>query len=166
MTAEHTVAGSELTDLEPARNHAGERHGHGTELLVGVCAGRSMIPAIRPLQRVLLRSSDVPPTIGDVVVFTEPAGRVLMHRVTDVDGEQIGTRGDNSPYTEHWNVPERLIGIVLGRMTPNGLLPIGPPPGPFRRLVVRWRERVRRLPPLRALVRLLRRCSRLPGDRP
>ena len=59
-------------------------------------AGTSMRPALRPGDLVVTTR---PATLrhGDVVLFREPTRRLaVVHRIMDVDGDAVITRGDNN----------------------------------------------------------------------
>ena len=64
---------------------------------VACVAGTSMLPTLRPGDLVLgARPTALQP--GDIILFREPDwGLDIIHRIVDVAGDRITTRGDNNP---------------------------------------------------------------------
>ncbi|MGE0431033.1 MAG: S24/S26 family peptidase [Planctomycetota bacterium] len=116
--------------------------------LAGICTGISMLPALRPGDRVTIRPQATAPRRHDVVVFRDPALGLVMHRVLAVsaDGTRITSRGDNAPGGgEQWPLAQ-LLGVVEN-------VPSRPP----SRL---WRLRVQLIRLARALYRRTRKSPR------
>lgn len=76
--------------------------------------GDSMRPLIRrgldrvtivPLSRELLR--------GDVVLFEQPAGRYVVHRVRRLRGSQVQTLGDNCWNPDPWMDCSQVLGQAI-----------------------------------------------------
>ncbi len=54
------------------------------------------------------------PEIGDIVLFADPErGRYVLHRVWQIEGEQILTWGDNCPASDGWMPLNRLWGKTV-----------------------------------------------------
>jgi hypothetical protein len=91
--------------------------------------------------------------VGDLVVFERDGGSIV-HRIIAIrrraGQRQYLERGDASP-SGTWIEPNRVVGIVLGRPGPTGVIPIESP------LVRRCRARHSRL--MLALLRVRRRAA-------
>lgn len=81
-------------------------------------AGTSMRPALRPGDLVVTTR---PATLcdGDVVLFREPARRLtVIHRIVEVDGDIVVTRGDNNRPGLTERVPMNVIEAKVGLRIP------------------------------------------------
>lgn len=89
--------------------------------------GGSMSPCIRSHDVVtLVPIGDRRVRPGDVVAFTRPDKRLVIHRAVAVTGERLQTRGDAASHADPWIDQGRLIGRVKqvsrrGRRTHWGL---------------------------------------------
>lgn len=88
--------------------------------------GRSMLPSLRPGDRLLVSRLHRPPRVGEIVLAPDPrdARRELVKRVTAVDADGVTVRGDNAAES----TDARTFGVV--------------PP-----TAVRWRAVFRYYPP-------------------
>ncbi len=99
---------------------------------VGVLAvtGTSMEPVLRAGDEVVVRyGTTVPVALGDLVVF-ERDGRSVVHRVIAIRGRagqrRLLERGDRSP-AGTWIDAAEVVGVVLGRPGPAGVVPLESP---------------------------------------
>ncbi|MEM7349310.1 MAG: S24/S26 family peptidase [Acidobacteriota bacterium] len=75
--------------------------------------GASMSPYIRSRDVITLAPlADEPVRRGDVVAFPRPGGRLVVHRVIDLDDGRILTRGDAAPRADGWIDRETVVGRV------------------------------------------------------
>jgi nickel-type superoxide dismutase maturation protease len=102
--------------------------------------GRSMLPTLRPGDRLVVVRSHRSARVGEVVLTLDPrdAGRELVKRVASIDADAVTLHGDNPAFSTD------------GRTF--GSLPAG---------AIRWRVLARCWPPDRA-----GRLSPRPADRP
>jgi signal peptidase I len=90
-------------------------------------SGRSMFPAIRPADILLIRAVESPRiAVGDVVLFAR-AGCVIAHRVveTRAGARVLITRGDANSHHDAPVTASRVIGRVEGLLR-NGTVVTGP----------------------------------------
>lgn len=76
--------------------------------------GVSMQPLIRrnrDLVTIIPLERD--PLPGDVVLFEQPAGRFVCHRVRQIDGDRIQTLGDNCWNPDIWMDRSRVFGLAV-----------------------------------------------------
>ena len=76
--------------------------------------GVSMQPLIRrnrDLVTIIPLARD--PLPGDVVLFEQPAGRFVCHRVRQVHGSRIQTLGDNCWYPDAWMDRSQVLGLAI-----------------------------------------------------
>jgi signal peptidase I len=95
-------------------------------------SGDSMRPTIASGANLRVRCSEVA-EVGDVLVFVDEAGQLVVHRVVGLLAEPwlALTWGDGNPLPDRPIVDrERIIGVVAGVETAAGFSP--PPPGPAR----------------------------------
>ena len=104
--------------------------------------GRSMLPTLRPGDRLVVVRSPRPPRVGEVVLALDPrdAGRELVKRVAAVDPDGVTLLGDNPAFSTD--------GRSFGSLPPNA---------------IRWRVLARCWPP-RVAGRLPRRPRGLPAE--
>ncbi len=98
----------------------------GTSVEIPV-TGDSMSPCIRGSDVVTLEPVDGEEVrLGDVVAFTRPDGRLVIHRVVALDAKRLRTRGDATSAADAWIPQQSVIGRVekvgrRGRTTRWGL---------------------------------------------
>ncbi len=76
--------------------------------------GVSMQPLIRrnrDLVTIIPLERD--PLPGDIVLFEQPAGRFVCHRVRQIDGDRIQTLGDNCWNPDAWMDRSQVFGIAV-----------------------------------------------------
>lgn len=78
--------------------------------------GTSMQPLIRRNRDLvtiapLAEGRDLLP--GDIVLFEQPAGRFVCHRVRRVDGGRVQTLGDNCWNPDAWMTREQVLGLAV-----------------------------------------------------
>lgn len=102
--------------------------------------GRSMLPTLRPGDRLLVVRSERDPRVGEVVLALDPrdTGRELVKRVAAVDTAGVTLRGDNPAFSTdgrtfgalparaiRWRVVARCWPLDrAGRLAPR---PVAPP---------------------------------------
>jgi signal peptidase I len=80
--------------------------------------GSSMHPFIRSGERITLRKIESPLTIdrGDIILFVNSTGRLLLHRVIGsppgTEKTTLQTKGDNQPGPDDAISPDTVIGIA------------------------------------------------------
>ena len=143
---------------------AGSLLGSGWMLRLRV-TGTSMKPLIRSgsvLRIAPLRPSTGAPKRGDIVLFSAPSGRLLAHRIVDIQGESYLTKGDSS------GEPDGLVGHrqLLGRVVGIDGLFFFPLDGPLtRRLGLFFNRHYPRLVRFKAALKArLRGTPRLAGE--
>ena len=102
---------------------------------VVVVRGRSMLPALRPGDRLIVVRARRAPRIGDVVLALDPrdAGRELVKRVAAVGASGVTLHGDNPAFSTDGRafgpLPAAAVRWrVLGRCWPPGRLGAVPRP--------------------------------------
>ena len=91
--------------------------------------GSSMAPCIRAYDVVsMVPTADRTLRRGDIVAFPRPDGRLVIHRVVDLDGDRILTRGDAAPGDDGWIERQTVVGRVyrVGRRGRLARLGLGP----------------------------------------
>lgn len=78
-------------------------------------AGSSMVPFLRPGDTVYLDLPREQPRRGDVVLFTRPGGRYILHRIVKVypDGSFL-MAGDAQTFLENVDGSHRIKAVVTG----------------------------------------------------
>ncbi len=88
---------------------------NGTSLPVTIpLDGTSMQPLIRrnrDLVTIVPLTRD--PLPGDVVLFEQPAGRFVCHRVRRIDDSRVQTLGDNCWNPDDWMDRSQVLGLVV-----------------------------------------------------
>jgi signal peptidase I len=99
------LSGREIAALTSIWSHRGED-------VVVAFGGTSMLPAISPGQRVILRFRQ-PPSIGDVVAY-RTGDRIVVHRLVEKgdDGSWFLAWGDANGLPDQPFPPERLVAVV------------------------------------------------------
>ena len=83
-------------------------------------SGMSMKPILRSgsLIRIAplasLSGSAGVPKLGDIVLFRAASGRLVVHRVIELDGENYRTKGDSSGEPDGLVGRRQLLGKILG----------------------------------------------------
>jgi len=77
------------------------------------------------------------PVLGDIVLFRAASGRVVAHRVIELDGDRCRTKGDASREPDGWVEHGQLLGKILGI---DGILFL-PLDGPVARRIGLWLSR-------------------------
>ena len=79
-------------------------------------AGRSMKPFLGSgsLIRIAPLPSVSPPALGDIVLLRAASGRLVAHRVIELQGETYRTKGDSSGEPDSPVHRSRLVGKVIG----------------------------------------------------
>ncbi len=79
----------------------------------------SMEPTFKKGDLVFMQNVLVKPKSGDIIIFNDPQEKIagskpvtITHRITDVAGDTIRTKGDNNPVLDSWRVNKKDI---LGR---------------------------------------------------
>ena len=76
--------------------------------------GVSMQPLIRRNRDlVTIVPLDRDPVPGDVVLFEQPAGRFVCHRVRQIDGNRVQTLGDNCWNPDAWMDRSQVLGLAV-----------------------------------------------------
>lgn len=76
--------------------------------------GVSMQPLIRRNRDlVTIVPLDREPIPGDVVLFEQPTGRFVCHRVRQIDGDRVQTLGDNCWNTDAWMDRSQVLGLAV-----------------------------------------------------
>ena len=127
--------------------------------------GNSMRPLIpnRSLVRIAPISDSGQLSLGDIVLTRAASGRLVAHRVVELDGERCRTKGDASGRRDGWIRHSQVLGKILGI---EGALFL-PLHGPIARRAGLWLNRhYPRLVRLKAAVkgRLSGSLQRLAGE--
>lgn len=76
----------------------------------------SMEPTFKKGDLVVMQDILVKPKMGDIIIFTDPQGFTagdrpvtVTHRITEVAGDTIRTKGDNNPAQDSWRVDKKSI---------------------------------------------------------
>lgn len=76
----------------------------------------SMEPTFKKGDLVFMQDILVKPKIGDIIIFTDPQGITVgnrpvtvTHRITEVAGDTIRTKGDNNPAPDSWRLDKKSI---------------------------------------------------------
>ncbi len=89
----------------------------GTPLPVTIpLDGVSMQPLIRRNRDLVTIVPFAPgrePIPGDVVLFEQPAGRFVCHRVRRIDGDRVQTLGDNCWNPDAWMARAQVLGLAV-----------------------------------------------------
>ena len=103
--------------------------------------GRSMLPTLRPGDRLVVVRTHRPPRVGEVVLALDPrdAGRELVKRVAAVDPAGVTLHGDNPAFSTDGRTfgslpPSAIRWRVVARCWPLGVagrLPRRPHPLPL-----------------------------------
>lgn len=129
--------------------------GLSVEVLV---TGGSMSPCIRGSDTVtLVPIGNQRLRLGDVIAFTRPGGRLVIHRVIALSGDRLRPRGDATARADAWITRQSLIGQVaeVSRRGRRARLGLGP-----EKWIIAWLSRAGLLTPLLRPVRWLARLWR------
>ena len=76
----------------------------------------SMEPTFKKGDLVFMQDVLVKPKTGDIIIFTDPQGITVgnrpvtvTHRITDIAGDIIRTKGDNNPAPDSWRINKKTI---------------------------------------------------------
>ena len=88
--------------------------------------GASMYPTFRSGQLLYTRPKSENLKVGDVIVFFDPIIKTtIVHRVVDIVGDQIYTKGDNNPEMDaHPISPDLVRGVIAWVGKEGSLLPV------------------------------------------
>lgn len=93
-------------------------------LTVGFSVGRSMEPEIP--NGVTAEVEHYPTTLeeGDCVVYERGSDRIL-HRIVEVDGDEVRIKGDNNSRSDGWFHKDEIVSKVWGGSNPRWI-PLSP----------------------------------------
>lgn len=106
--------------------------------------GASMMPTLRPDDRVLIEPLDGSPAAGDVL-WCRVGGRNLVHRLVDVEGDTLVLLGDNNTQPERVGRGMAKGRIVRVRRADGSTLDAGTPDWQRMWQKAKRRQRTRRL---------------------
>lgn len=70
----------------------------------------SMKPVFEKGDIILSQSASIEPKIGDIVTFKpKDAKNVITHRIVNIKGDTVLTKGDNNPFTDDYKVTKKDI---------------------------------------------------------
>ncbi len=76
----------------------------------------SMEPTFKKGDLVFVQDILVKPNVGDIIIFTDPRGNIagnvpvtVTHRINEISGNTIRTKGDNNPVPDSWKVNKKDI---------------------------------------------------------
>lgn len=76
----------------------------------------SMEPTFKKGDLVFIQNVLVKPKVGDIIIFPDPAGNVVSdkpvtvtHRIVEISGDTIRTKGDNNPAPDSWRLDKKNI---------------------------------------------------------
>jgi len=76
----------------------------------------SMEPTFKKGDMVFIQNILVKPKVGDIIIFTDPKDTIvgskpvtITHRILDISGDKIRTKGDNNPISDSWSVSKKDI---------------------------------------------------------
>lgn len=76
----------------------------------------SMEPTFKKGDLVFVQDILVKPNVGDIIIFTDPRGNIaanmpvtVTHRINEISGDTIRTKGDNNPVPDSWKVNKKDI---------------------------------------------------------
>jgi len=85
----------------------------------------SMEPTFKKGDLVFMQNVLVKPEAGDIIIFPDPQGTMVgnkpltvTHRIVEVTGETIRTKGDNNPAIDSWKIDKKGIlgkAVVLNK---------------------------------------------------
>lgn len=83
---------------------------------LAIVTSGSMEPTFKKGDLVLMQDILVKPKVGDIIIFADPQGSIagnrqvtITHRINDISGDVIRTRGDNNPAPDTWRVKKKDI---------------------------------------------------------
>ncbi len=76
----------------------------------------SMEPSFKKGDLVFMQNILVKPKVGDIIIFPDPQGLIagsrpvtVTHRVVELSGDTLRTKGDNNPALDSWRVNKKNI---------------------------------------------------------
>ncbi len=81
----------------------------------------SMEPTFKKGDLVFMQNILVKPKVGDIIIFPDPQGFIagsrpitVTHRVVDLSGDTLRTKGDNNPTQDTWRINKKdLLGKAI-----------------------------------------------------
>lgn len=81
----------------------------------------SMEPTFKKGDMVFMQNILVKPKVGDIIIFIDPKETIvgnkpvtITHRIIDISGDKIRTKGDNNPIPDSWRVSKKdILGKVI-----------------------------------------------------
>ncbi|MFZ3059506.1 MAG: signal peptidase I [Candidatus Methanoperedens sp.] len=93
-------------------------------LFFAIVTSGSMEPTFKKGDLVFMQNIFVKPKVGDIIIFEDPQKNVVSnkpvtvtHRIIEIQGETILTKGDNNPRADSWKINKKVIigkAFVLG----------------------------------------------------
>jgi signal peptidase len=93
-------------------------------LFFAIVTSGSMEPTFKKGDLVFMQNILVKPKVGDIIIFPDPQNNVaankpvtVTHRIIEVKGDTIRTKGDNNPTVDSWKINKKdVIGkaFVIG----------------------------------------------------
>ncbi len=84
----------------------------------------SMEPTFKKGDLVFMQNIFVKPKVGDIIIFPDPQKNIVSnkpvtvtHRINEIQGDSIRTKGDNNPRTDSWKINKKEVlgkAFVLG----------------------------------------------------
>jgi len=108
--------------LESTRKMAQETAAHKDKASLVYTWGWSMYPSILDGDLVLLKKTQF--NAGDVISYRNACGANIMHRVVELRGDMVVTKGDNSTGRDEPISVENVIGVSIAIQRGGKLLPV------------------------------------------
>jgi len=83
-----------------------------TDMPVVAVFSNSMVPTFSKGDMLFVRNymGEEKPEIGDIVIFDTPNFPYpIIHRIIEINDDQIQTKGDNNPVQDPWTITEKSI---------------------------------------------------------
>jgi len=75
-----------------------------------------MEPTFKKGDLVFMQDILAKPRVGDIIIFQDPKGAIVgnkpvtfTHRVFEISGDKIKTKGDNNPFPDSWYISKNKI---------------------------------------------------------
>lgn len=85
-------------------------------LFFAIVTSGSMEPTFKKGDLVFMQNIFVKPKVGDVIIFEDPQKNIVSnkpvtvtHRIIEIQGETIRTKGDNNPRADSWKINNKVI---------------------------------------------------------
>ncbi|MDD5473388.1 MAG: signal peptidase I [Candidatus Methanoperedens sp.] len=90
-------------------------------LFFAIVTSGSMEPTFKKGDLVFMQNVLVKPKVGDIIIFPDPQGSMVgsgtvtvTHRVVELSGDILRTKGDNNPTLDTWKVDkEKVLGKAI-----------------------------------------------------